>query len=106
MRKGGLKSHNESVHKDISYYCDMCGFPATKKNKLKRHMETVHGDEDFNVTSVISQQHKRKNLGVEKKISINILKINFMHFYWCDWLMCLNHCKQNMHIEPPNMGMR
>ena len=73
----------------------MCGFPATKKNKLKRHMETVHRDEDFNVTSVISQQHKRKNLGVEKKISINILKINFMHFYWCDWLMCLNHCKQN-----------
>ena len=74
MRKGGLKSHNESVHKDISYYCDMCGFPATKKNKLKRHMETVHGDEDFNVTSVISQQHKRVNLGVIKKVSQKELK--------------------------------
>ena len=50
-------------------------FPAAKKEKLKSHMEAVHRDEDFNVTSVISQQHKRGNLGVIKKISINILKI-------------------------------
>jgi hypothetical protein len=32
-------------------------------------MEAVHRDGDFNVTSVISQQHKRGNLGVIKKIS-------------------------------------
>ena len=32
---------------------------AQKKEKLKSHMEAVHGDGDFNVTSVTSQQHKR-----------------------------------------------
>ena len=42
----------------------------------KENMEAVHGDGYFNVTSVISQQHKSGNLGVIKKISINILKID------------------------------
>ena len=38
-------------------------------------MEAVHRDGDFNVTSVISQQHKRGNLGVIKEISkgLNLL---------------------------------
>ena len=49
---------------------------AEKMEKLKSHMEAVHGDGDFNVTSVISQQHTRGNLGFIKKISINILKID------------------------------
>ena len=75
VTKGGLNRHKESVHKDRSYYCDKCGFPAAKKEKMKSHMEAVHRDKDFNVTSVISQQHKRGNLVVIKKISINILKI-------------------------------
>jgi len=51
----------ESVHKDRSYYCDKCGFLAAKRKKLRSHMEAVHKDGDFNVTSVISQQHKRRN---------------------------------------------
>ena len=55
-KKGGLNRHEESVHKARSYYCDKCGFPAEKKEKLKSNMEAVHKDEDFNVTSVISQQ--------------------------------------------------
>ena len=56
VTKGGLNRHEESVHKVRSYYCDKCGFPAEKKEKLKSNMEAVHKDEDFNVTSVISQQ--------------------------------------------------
>ena len=52
-KKGELKSHNECVHKDISYYCDKCGFPAAKKKKLKSYMETAHRDGDFNVRSAI-----------------------------------------------------
>ena len=55
------------VHKDKIYYCDKYGFLCSKV-KLKSHIETVHRDEDFNVTSVISQQHKRGNLGVMKEI--------------------------------------
>ena len=55
VTKGGLNRHEESVHKVRSYYCDKCGFPA-EKEKLKSNMEAVHKDEDFNVTSVISQQ--------------------------------------------------
>ena len=40
-------------------------------------------------------------------IVINILKIKSVEvFYCCNWLMCLNHCKQNMNLTPPNMGMR
>ena len=40
-------------------------------------MEAVHRDGDFNVTSVISQQHKRGNLGVIKKILKDLI-------YYCD----------------------
>ena len=56
-------------HKDGIYYCDKCGFLAVRRGKLRCHMEAVHLHGDFNVTIVISQQHKRGNLGVIKKIS-------------------------------------
>ena len=69
QHKGELKIHKESVHKDRIYYCDKCGFLSAKREKLKSHMEAVHRDGDFNVISVISQQHKRVNSGVRKKIS-------------------------------------
>ena len=55
VTKGGLNRHEESVHK-VRSYCDKCGFPAEKKEKLESNMEAVRKDEDFNVTSVISQQ--------------------------------------------------
>ena len=65
QHKGGTsKILKKSVHKDRIYYCDKCG-----EEKLKTHIETVHRDEDFSVTSVISQQHKSVNSGVRKKIS-------------------------------------
>ena len=53
-------------------------------------MRAVHRDGDFSI--------KRGSLGVvKKKISINILKIKSIEvFYCCNWLMCLNHCKQNI----------
>ena len=41
---------------------------AGRKEKLKNHVETVHRDGDFNVTSINSQQHKRGNLGVIEEI--------------------------------------
>ena len=39
VTKGGLNRHKESVHKDRIYYCDECGFPAAKKEKMKSHIE-------------------------------------------------------------------
>ena len=32
-------------------------------------MEAVHRDVDFSVTSIITQQHQRRNLGIIKNIS-------------------------------------
>ena len=64
QHKGGLKSQKKLVSKNRIYYCGKCG-----EEKLKTHIETVHRDEDFSVTSVISQQHKSVNSGVRKKIS-------------------------------------
>ena len=65
------------VHKDKIYYCDKCGFLVARREKLRSHMEALHKDGDFNVTSVISQQHKRGNLGVIKKILKDLI-------YYCD----------------------
>ena len=66
----------EDLPKDKSYYCDKSYGCCSQWWRL---------------------QHNRGNLGVVKKISINILKIKSIEvFYCCNWLMCLNHCKQNM----------
>ena len=72
----------DNSHKDISYYCDKCGFLAAKREKLRSHMEAVYRDGDFSI--------KGGNLGVGKKISINILKTKSVEvFFCCIWLMYL-----------------
>ena len=75
------KRDNLGVKKESSqgwyYYCDKCGFLATRRKKLRSHMEAVHRDGDFNATIVIYQQHKRSNLGVIKKSSQGL-------YYYCD----------------------
>ena len=76
--KGGLNRHEESVHQDRSYYCDECGFPTAKKEKLKSHMNAVHRDGEFNVTSVMSQRNKSGELRSHKEKFNKILKIKFI----------------------------
>ena len=51
-------------------------FPGSK-DKLKSHIKTVHRDVDFNVTSIISQHHKRENFEVIKKFDKD-------RIYYCD----------------------
>ena len=69
QHKSVNSGNRKKIHKDRIYYCDKCGFLAVRRDKLRCHMEAVHLHGDFNVTIVISQQHKRGNLGVIKKIS-------------------------------------
>ena len=68
-KREGLESHVGGCSQRWSYQCDKCDFTAVKVEDQKSHMEAVHRDENFNVTSVISQQHKRGNLGAIKIIS-------------------------------------
>ena len=43
-RKDNLKKHIDSVHGDVRYSCDQCYYKATKRTHLKTHIDSVHGD--------------------------------------------------------------
>ena len=40
--KKSLKRHNESIHKNVTYSCDLCIFKTTRKYSLKYHIESRH----------------------------------------------------------------
>ena len=37
-KNGNLKSHIQSVHEKVKYYCNLCEFKATQRGNLKTHI--------------------------------------------------------------------
>ena len=41
-QKSNLKTHINSAHRDVCYFCDQCDYKATWKVSLKKHIDSVH----------------------------------------------------------------
>ena len=41
-QKVNLKKNIQSVHEDIEYQCSQCDYQATRKDNLKTHIQSVH----------------------------------------------------------------
>ena len=39
---GGVVCHKKTVHRKITYQCDLCSHKATQKSSLKSHMNSKH----------------------------------------------------------------
>ena len=41
-RKGYLKTHEDSIHKNIKFHCQDCGKQYKEKGTLTKHINNVH----------------------------------------------------------------
>ena len=75
-QKGGLKTHEDSIHKNIKYDCHDCGKQYKEKGTLTMHVNNVHkgkgikykcGQCDNEFTNRTSRHYHIKSVHEQKK---------------------------------------
>ena len=83
-RKGTLKQHIKSVHKEVKYDCKDCGKQFSNSAGLISHVDSVHRKIKYDCPNCIKQLSVKSYLSNHIKMGVPCVRAIFFHVNLCN----------------------